>query len=310
MERGQDSDPLVLITGATGYVGSRLLAELERQGLRLRVLARRPQKLADRVGPRTEVLRGDLLEPGSLPGALAGVDAAYYLVHSMQDHGDYAEKDRRAATHFADAARRAGVGRVIYLGGLGRDADLSEHLRSRQEVGRILRESGVDCIEFRASVVIGAGSLSYEMVRALVERLPLMVIPRWVRTAAQPIAVDDLLGYLIAARSLPLEGSRIYEIGGADRVSYLDLMQEYARQRGLKRAFVRVPVLSPRISALWLSLFTPLLARVGRNLIAGVKNATVVHDPAALRDFPIRPMNMTEAVRRAMEAAAVGSDSD
>jgi uncharacterized protein YbjT (DUF2867 family) len=297
----QDSDePLVLLTGATGYVGSRLLDLLQAEGLRVRCLARTPAKLEGRTGARTEVVGGDLLDRDSLREALRGVAVAYYLVHSLETKGSYAQEDRDAATWFAAEARAAGVGRMIYLGGLGSGDDLSEHLTSRQEVGRILRESGVPTVEFRASIVLGAGSLSYEMVRSLVERLPIMVIPRWVRTQAQPIGIDDVLRYLTAARTIELDESRIYEIGGADRSSYLDLMREYASQRGLKRVFVPVPVLTPGLSSLWLKLITPLFARVGRKLIDGVRNATVVRDDTALRDFAIRPMSMRDAMARAV----------
>jgi uncharacterized protein YbjT (DUF2867 family) len=235
----------ILLTGASGYVGGRLLHRLERSGRPLRCLARRPEELAARVADATEVLRGDLLEPESLPAALAGVDTAYYLVHSMGSGADFEERDRAAARNFAAAASAAGVRRIVYLGGLGSGDDLSPHLRSRQEVGRILAVSGVQVIELRASIVIGSGSLSFEMIRALVERLPVMITPRWVDARAQPIAVEDLLDYLLAAADVPLEGSRVFEIGGADQVSYGDLMREYARLRGLRRRMIRVPVLTP-----------------------------------------------------------------
>ena len=184
------------------------------------------------------------------------------------------------------AARAAGAGRIVYLGGLGRGPSLSRHLRSRHEVGRILRESGVPTIELRASIVIGSGSLSFEMVRALVERLPVMITPRWVSQPTQPIAIEDLVDYLVAALDVDLDGSTVFEIGGADRVSYVDVMQEYARQRGLRRLMIRVPVLTPRLSSLWLGLVTPVYARVGRELIESIRNATVVDDDSARRLFP------------------------
>ncbi|HSH17526.1 MAG TPA: SDR family oxidoreductase, partial [Verrucomicrobiae bacterium] len=208
---------------------------------------------------------------------------------------------RQAAENFAAAARAAGVQRIIYLGGLGEDKpDLSAHLRSRHEVGECLRAHGVPVIEFRASIIIGSGSLSFEMIRALVERLPVMVTPRWVRVRAQPIAIGDVLAYLRAALSLKVESSLIVEIGGPDQVSYGDLMREYARQRGLRRLMIPVPLLTPRLSSLWLGLVTPLYARVGRKLVDSLRHPTVVRDDSAQRRFPIRPVGVGEAVACAL----------
>jgi uncharacterized protein YbjT (DUF2867 family)/ligand-binding SRPBCC domain-containing protein len=290
-------------------VGGRLLRELERAGDRVRCLVRRPERLAAGDGGRTEVVRGDVLDRSSLAPALAGVETAYYLVHSLEAGADFAARDLEAARNFGQAARIAGVRKIVYLGGLGTPgasgaAPLSEHLRSRQETGNALRESAVPVVEFRASVVLGAGSLSFEMIRALVERLPVLVWPRWVTVATQPIGVEDVVAYLLAARDAPLGESRIYEIGGPDRVSYGDLMREYARQRGLSRTFISVPVLTPKLSSLWLGLVTPVHARVGRKLIEGVRNPTVVTDGAALRDFPVRPRGVREAVARALAEEA------
>ncbi len=292
---------LTLVTGASGYIGGRLVPELVKRGERVRCLARRPEYVRPRVGEGTEVVRGDVLDPASLRSAMAGVDAAYYLIHSMGSRGDFEGEDRRAAENFAAAARAAGTGRIVYLGGLGRGPGLSRHLRSRHEVGRILRESGVPTIELRASIVIGSGSLSFEMVRALVERLPVMVTPRWVSQPTQPLAVEDLVDYLVGALDVDLDESTVVEIGGADRVSYMDVMKEYARQRGLRRFMVRVPVLSPRLSSLWLGLVTPVYARVGRELVESTRNATVVDDDSARRLFPtLRPRGIREAIERAL----------
>lgn len=293
---------LVLLTGASGYVGGRLLRALEARGETVRCIARRPEYLIPRVSPETEVVKGDVLDRQSLAPAMEGVDAAFYMVHSMGSTGDFEEQDRTGAEHFAAVAASAGVRRIIYLGGLGHGEDLSPHLRSRQEVGRILRESGVATVEFRASIVIGSGSLSFEMVRTLVNRLPVMITPRWVRTAAQPIAIEDLIAYLVAALDVQLDGSEVFEIGGADRVSYGGIMQEYARQRGLKRLTIPVPVLSPWLSARWLGLVTPLYARVGRKMLDSVRNPTVVENERALEVFTVRPRGIAEAVERALRS--------
>ena len=290
----------VLLTGATGYVGGRLLRHLEGLGRQLRCLARRPEELVGRVGPGTEVVAGDVLNPSTLDQALEGVDTAYYLVHAMGSERDFEARDRQGARHFAAAARRAGVRRIVYLGGLAHGADLSPHLRSRIEVGHLLRESGVEVIELRASIVLGSGSLSFEMIRALVERLPVMITPRWVEVQAQPIAIEDLVAYLTEALDLDSEGSRVFEIGGAERVSYGDLMREYARQRGLRRRMLRVPVLTPRLSSLWLGLVTPVYARVGRKLVESIKHPTVVRDDAALRVFAVRPRGLRDAISAAL----------
>ena len=259
------------------------------------------ENLCSRLSETTEVVRGDLLDRASLVEAMRGQDIAYYLVHSMGSSGDFAEEERRCAENFADAALESGIRRIIYLGGLGADApNPSDHLSSRRQVGDILRQSGVPVIEFRASIVIGSGSVSLEMVRSLVERLPVMVTPRWVSVAAQPIAINDLLEYLRRAITLPADGHRVFEIGGADIVSYGELMREYARLRGLRRLMLPVPVLTPRLSSLWLGLVTPLYARVGRKLIDSLRNASVVTDPSASVAFPIQPMGVRDAIAAAM----------
>ncbi len=297
------NQPIVLVTGGSGYVGGRLIPLLEQQGVRLRCLARNPDKLRSQVQAASEVVQGDVRDPHSLVRALEGVHTAYYLVHLMSGSEDFEREDRQAASNFARAAREAGVRRIIYLGGLGEDADpqLSPHLRSRHEVGKILRHSGVETIEFRASVVIGAGSLSFDLLKALTDRLPVMICPRWLSTPTQPIAVDDVLGYVLAAKDLPPGESRIFEIGGTDVSTYGDLIREYARQKGLRRRLISVPVLTPYLSGLWLALVTPASFGVGRHLIEGLKNPTVVRDRSALDVFPIRPMGVREAIQRALQ---------
>ncbi len=292
--------PTVLIAGASGYIGGRLLAQLESRGCRVRCLSRDPDSLRPRVGSLTEVVRGDVLDASSLRQALADVDVAYYLVHSMAAGTGFRETDRRAAETFGGTAREQGVGRIIYLGGLGTGTNLSSHLASRQEVGSVLRASGVPTVELRASIILGSASLSFEIVRALVDRLPVMVTPRWTRSLSQPIAVEDVVSYLVAALDLAPPESKVFEIGGADRVSYLDLMRTYARIRGLRRFIVPVPCLTPRLSSLWLGLVTPVYARIGRHLIEGVRNETVVTGTAALRAFDIRPMTASTAMQRAL----------
>jgi uncharacterized protein YbjT (DUF2867 family) len=293
----------VLITGATGYVGGRLRRRLEARDLQVRCMARQPETLQKQVDAATEIVRGDVLDPDSLREALQEVHTAYYLVHSMGAASEFEKLDRLGAQNFANAAKAAGVQRILYLGGLGSDeSELSAHLRSRNEVGAILRESGVPTIEFRASIVIGSGSLSFEMIRSLVEQLPVMIMPSWVQVRAQPIAIDDLLDYLVAGLDQHMPESRVFEIGGSDQVSYGDLMREYARQRHLRRLMLPVPVLTPWLSSLWLGLVTPLYARIGRKLIESIRNPTVVHDASALTVFDVRPRGMPEAIATAFES--------
>jgi uncharacterized protein YbjT (DUF2867 family) len=296
-----DASRKILLTGATGYVGGRLLPLLEAAGYRVRCMTRRPEALAGDVGEATEVVKGDVLDADSLVAAMQGVDTAFYFVHSMGSTSDFEAEDRLAAQNFTDAAKQAGVRRIIYLGGLGsRDKALSKHLRSRQETGDLLRSSGVQVVELRASIVIGSGSLSFEMIRALVERLPVMICPKWVRVLAQPIAIEDVLAYLQEAIELPEQDSKIYEIGGPDQVSYGEIMQEYARQRGLRRLMIPVPLLTPYLSSLWLGLVTPLYARVGRKLVASLKNPTLVSSNLASTAFSVRPRSLSEAIARAL----------
>ena len=290
-----------LLTGATGYIGGRLLRRFERNGPAVRCLCRNPESLGWRGNPGTELVQGDLLEPASLGAAFAGVDTAFYLVHSMHSGEEFEAEERSAAANFAKAARSAGVRRIVYLGGLGHGAELSPHMRSRAETGKILRSSGVQLIELQASIVIGSGSASFEMMRSLVERLPVMITPRWVNTAAQPIAIEDVIEYLAAAADLPVEGNQTFEIGGADVTSYVGLMREYARQRGLRRWIVRVPFLSLSLSSRWLTFITPVYAAVGRRLIESVRNPSVVRNPGALEAFSIRPMGIAKAIERALK---------
>jgi uncharacterized protein YbjT (DUF2867 family) len=292
----------ILIAGATGYVGGRLIRILEDKGERVRCLARRPDVLCNRVGPDTEVVRGDLADPDSLPRAFEGVDIAYYLVHSLGSQGNFEAEEERTAQHFAAAARNGKVRRIIYLGGLcDENAPPSSHIRSRLRVGEVLRSSGIETIEFRASIIVGSGSLSFELIRALVQRLPIMITPRWVDVKAQPIAIQDVLTYLAAALELEAGAHRTYEIGGAEQMSYRDLMREYGRVAGLRRLFVPVPVLTPWLSSLWLGLVTPVFASIGRKLVESITTPSVVLRTDALNDFTIRPMGVHDAIVLALQ---------
>ncbi len=292
----------ILVTGATGYVGGRLLRALEDRGFQVRCLARNPANLSSRIAAQTEVVEGDVVSGAGLEEALRGVETAYYLIHSMGAANGFEAADRQAALHFGAAARAAGVARIVYLGGLADESQaLSPHLRSRLEVGQLLRDSGVPVIEFRASIVIGSGSLSFEMIRSLVEHLPILVTPRWVTMPAQPIGIDDLLAYLLEAIDADPAGNPVYEIGGADQMSYGDLMREYARQRGLRRLMLPVPVLTPWLSSLWLGLVTPLYARIGRKLIDSIRHSTTVRDPSAREVFRVVPSDIRTAMARALE---------
>jgi uncharacterized protein YbjT (DUF2867 family) len=267
----------------------------------VRCLARDPARLHGRVPAGADVVQGDVLDAGSLRRAMEGVDVAFYMVHSMGRKGGFEDADRTGARNFARAAKAAGVRRVVYLGGLGRaDEQLSPHLASRQEVGRLLREFGPPMVELQASVIIGSGSLSFELVRSLVERLPVMVTPRWVRAMAQPIAIEDVVAYCLAAAALDDGAHHVVQIGGPDRVSYLGLMRGYAQARGLRRWFIPVPVLTPWLSSLWLGLITPIFARVGRKLIDSLRHDTVVEDDSAAQLFSLRPRGVREAIARAL----------
>jgi uncharacterized protein YbjT (DUF2867 family) len=290
----------ILVTGATGYVGGRLLRVLLERGYDVRALARRPQSLKPAAGFRAEIVRGDVLDKSSLVRAMQGVDTAYYMVHSMGSTLDFVELDRAGARNFGEAAQECGVRRIIYLGGLGKGGQLSPHLQSRQEVGDILRRSGVQIIELRASIVIGSGSLSFEMIRALVERLPIMITPRWVGVETQPVAISDLLEYLLEALEIQEQSSSCFEIGGPERVSYGQLMKEYARQRHLRRLMIPVPVLTPRLSSLWLGLVTPLYARTGRKLIESLRHPTIVSDSSGGSPFVVRPRGVRQAIAEAL----------
>jgi uncharacterized protein YbjT (DUF2867 family) len=294
----------VLVTGATGYIGGRLVPALLAEGHEVRCLARRPERL-DGAPWRgeVEVVAGDVTDEDDLDRALADMDAAYYLVHMIGVGDDWQERDLRAASCFRDAAARAGVGRIVYLGGLGRaeDEPLSPHLESRQEVGRTLAEGPVPVTELRAAVIIGSGSASFEMLRHLVERLPAMVTPRWVSTRSQPIAIRDVLAYLVGVLDHEETAGEVYEIGGPDVLTYLEMMRAYADVAGLRRRLVvTVPLLTPRLSSLWIGLVTPLPTDLARPLVDSLVNEVTVGDDRLTRVIPLELTSYRRAVDLAL----------
>lgn len=297
----------VLVTGATGYIGGRLVPRLCEADHAVRCLARASQRLRGRFDERVEIVEGDVGDAAAVESALKDCDAAYYLIHSMASTRAFAQKDREAAAIFGSAARKAGVQLLVYLGGLGEESNvLSTHLRSRHEVGRVLRESGVPVIEFRAAQIIGSGSVSFEMIRYLTERLPVMIAPKWVTTRCQPIGISDVLRYLVAALAQARQ-SRIYEIGGRDVLTYREMMVRYASLRGLKRLIVVVPLFTPKLSSYWVHLITPIPASLAQPLIQGLSNEVIVHGDASLRAFPdIHPISFDEALRLALDRSRSG----
>jgi uncharacterized protein YbjT (DUF2867 family) len=294
----------VLVTGATGYIGGRLVPLLIDAGHSVRCVVRSTARISGRF-PGAEIVLGDVFDRASLERAMDGVDAAYYLVHSMSgSRHDFAASDREAAGIFAAAARATGLRRIVYLGGLGNDADdaLSYHLRSRHEVGAVLRTSGAAVTEFRAAIIVGSGSASFEMMRYLTDRLPVMIAPKWVQTRCQPIAVRDVLAYLTEELGRQRSESTTFEIGGPDVLSYRDMMLRYAALRGLSRRLVVVPFFTPGLSAGWVHLVTPIPASIARPLIEGLFNEVIVRDDRALREFPaIHPTGFDEAVTLALD---------
>lgn len=299
----------VLVTGANGYIGGRLVPRLLEAGHAVRCMVRDPERLhGRRWADAVEVVCADVLAPATLPPAMAGMDVAYYFVHSLGGGPDYHQRDLLAARSFAEAAREAGVKRIIYLGGLGDpQAGLSVHLRSRQETGSALREAGVPVTELRAAVIVGSGSLSFEMIRYLTERVPVMICPRWVYTRIQPIAIGDVLDYLAATLHAPASTGRVIEIGGADVVTYGQMMTGYAKVRGLRRWLIPVPVLTPRLSSYWVHLVTPVPSTIAQPLIEGLRNEVIVRDDTARRLFPeIEPIGYEQAVRSALDQLQAG----
>jgi uncharacterized protein YbjT (DUF2867 family) len=292
----------VLVVGASGYIGGRLVPHLLDKGHEVRCLARVPAKLSSRPWTeRVEIVAGDVLEPSTLEEAAAGCDAAVYLVHSMGGGRGFEERDRAGATAMAAAAAAAGLRRLVYLGGLGGEHEgSSPHLASRHEVGRILATGATPTTEIRAAVIIGSGSLSFEMLRHLTDVLPAMTTPRWVRTRCQPIAVEDVLGLLCDAVADTTDRNLVLDAGGPDVLTYQQMMQIYAEEAGLRRLIVPVPVLTPGLSSLWIGLVTPLPPSVARPLVESLRHEVVVGDRPAAEVFPFEPTPYRDAVRRAL----------
>ena len=310
------SAPLCLVTGASGYIGGRLVPELLAAGYAVRCMARDPAKLSDRSwSGDIKVARADARDPAAVRCALEGAGVAYYLIHALGTGSSFEDRDRDAARIFAGAARDAGVGRIVYLGGMisGQEGALSPHLRSRGEVGDILLGSGVPAVALQAAVIIGSGSASFEMLRYLTERLPAMVTPRWVDTRIQPIAVRDVLRYLVGAASLPADVNRRFDIGGPDIVTYADMMRRYAAVAGLTpRILVRVPVLTPRLSSHWVGLVTPVPSGLAKPLVESLRNEVVAseHDIADyIPDPPDGLLPLDEAISLALRHTREGDVS-
>jgi len=309
------SSDRVLIVGATGFVGKRLIPELVKRNIRLRLLVRDPAKASPLIvkGADIEVMQGDLVANSRLAEALRGIHTAYYLVHSMGGktlfrNEEYAQKDRTAAKNFIAAAEAAGLKRIIYLGGLGETRDdLSEHLRSRAEIAKILSSGKPSSTVLRAAIIIGAGGASFEMLRYLVERLPVMITPKWVETRIQPIAIRDVLAYLVGCLFKPETGGQEFDIGGPEVFTYVEMMQKYAEVRGLtKRFIIRVPVLTPMLSAYWVDLVTPVPSGIAHPLIEGLRNEVVCKDDRIDRFVPITKTSFRDAVLTAFSEETEG----
>ncbi len=290
----------VLVTGATGFIGRRLVAALAAEGIPVRCLVRRASTA---FPPQVEVAQGDLLDANSLVAPLRGVETAYYLVHAMGgDRAGFDERDRQAAQNFVRAAEMQGVKRVIYLGGLGEETDqLSEHLASRLEVARVLQKGNFQTTYLRAAVIIGAGGASFEMIRYLVERLPVMVTPRWVSTRCQFIAVQDVIAYLVGCLKDERTAGQTYDIGGPELLSYREMMERFAE---IEKRFIKifpVPFLTPRLSPYWVWLITPVKPSISMPLIEGLGNEVICHDDAIRNILPIPLTGYDEAVRTALE---------
>ena len=297
-------DKRIFVTGASGYVGGCLVPRLLEKGYHVRVLARDPERLSGRSWlSQVEMVHGDILSPEVLDQSMRGISTAYYLVHNMANGQNYIERENDSARYFASAAAASGVEHVIYLGGLADpDGDIGVHLRSRIHTGDILRQGGVSVTEFRASLVIGSGSISFEMIRYLTEQFPILFGPRWIHNRTQPIAIQNVLEYLMSALDSPTCRGKIYEIGGKDIITYAEVMSIYARLRRLKRKIITLPGISVNILAAFAGKLTPVPARIAGPLFGGMRSDSVVRNDAARRDFPhIHSMSFETAVSLALD---------
>lgn len=296
----------IAIAGVTGYIGGRLAPRLLASGHTLRCLVRTPQKLSDRdwsADPKAEVRKVDLADQAALTRELEGCEVAFYLVHSMMSAaGEYAKQDNELAIAFASAARAARVGRIVYLGGLGETGEgLSEHLTSRREVETALGSTGVPVTVLRAAMIIGSGSASFEILRYLVHRLPVMITPKWVTTRCQPIAIDNVLAYLEGVLSVPETSGQVFDIGGSEVLPYRDIMRIMTQELGLPpRWVIPIPVLTPRLSSYWIHLVTPLSSKIARPLAEGLKNEVVCREDRITKLVPQKLLDVREAIRAAL----------
>ena len=305
MDEVKQHDRTILVTGATGYIGGRLVTSFMERGQSVRCLVRDSSRIRGRGWDKVIVFEGDVFNYESILPALEGVDVAYYLIHSMTAGKGFPERDIKAAANFGRAAKAQGVQRIIYMSGLGASNDyLSEHLKSRHDTGDQLRDSGVPVTEFRAAQVIGSGSVSFEMLRYITERLPLIPSPRWVMTKSQPIAIHNVLDYLVECLDIPESAGKILEIGGPEILGYNEMLLTYARVRGLKRKILILPFLTPEICAIFLDLITPISANIGRPLIEGLRNEVIVRDDTARQLFKFPLLKYEEALEHALERNA------
>ena len=294
----------ILVTGSTGYVGGRLVPQLLEKGYNIRVLVRNPERLKNRSWhSKVEIFKGDVLKLDTLAELFKNIDLAYYLIHGMSDDNNFETTDVKAARNFCLAAKNYSVEKIIYLGGLAESNDkLSKHLSSRHKTGEVLRESGIDITEFRAGVIVGSGSLSFEMIRNLTERIPIMICPRWIYTKTQPIAISNIMEYLINTISLDIPKNQIFEIGGQDILSYGEMIKEYSKVRKLNRYLIPVPVLTPTLSSYWVHWTTPLSANITRPLVQSLKNESIVKNKSVDRYFSnIKLISYKQAVNIALE---------
>jgi uncharacterized protein YbjT (DUF2867 family) len=299
--------PSILVTGATGYIGGRLARQLLDEGHAVRAMARDPRRLAALERAGAECIAGDVLDAASLTSAVRGIDVAYYLVHSMGEGRDFEERDRQAATNFAHACQAAGVKRIIYLGGLGKEGPtLSRHLASRQETGKLLRQGTVPVTELRAAIIVGAGSASFEIVRDLAKRLRVMVCPRWVRSRCEPIVMHHVIAYLVGVLRVPQSVGQVLEIGGGEILTYEEMLRQCAEVMGKKILIFRVPVLSPRLSSYWLNLITSVPMAVARPLVEGLRNDVVATDRRIHDWIPLERVTFREAAAIALAEEGAG----